>query len=483
MSAWLAKAAGASFAFTGVTLVATALANKVLAATLGPEGLGALSLLRQLVNTGVAYGALNGQSAITQGVAATSQPFTPAAHAATSLRIVLAATALVAFAAFIFRDALWRAVFPPGVPVDARALFACIAAVFAGVLVIWASGVLAGARRGTAAVAATAAGALTVLAGVLLLREPLAAGQAWVYPALLGGGSLAALLALAFAGRRDGLLGPALGSAFSRAAGRHFARFAAAGLVTGFAGATVLLAVRTRIAGDQGLAATGLFDAAWSLNALAAAALMPFMGLHFLPAMAASRNAAERARLASRVLLITIAAMTAPFAALLVFRADLLRLFYAEPFVPAAALLGWLLLGEALRVFAWTFSYSLLAAGLTSRLMVLDVGWHVLFGLGAAAALAQGAPLAAIGQVYAALTAAYLVAVALFARAALGFVPRAGPVALACAAFATLASVAWASPARGEPFGALAAASLAVAVALSAIAAAYAMRAEAPAPK
>jgi O-antigen/teichoic acid export membrane protein len=184
-----------------------------------------------------------------------------------------------------------------------------------------------------------------------------------------------------------------------------------------------LLAVRALLARQlpDGLAAAGLFHAAWTLSMGYLGFVLNAMSADYFPALAAiaaDERALNRAvnRQSEMALLLSAPALLAVAA----FPAPLLWLFFDATFTPASELLRLQVLGDVLKVASWPVAFAFLARGdvrayvateIVAYATYLVVTWALLPYLG----------LLAAGVGFGAMYLAYFLAVVSIARARHGF--------------------------------------------------------------
>ncbi|MEO8048888.1 MAG: hypothetical protein ABI833_00610, partial [Acidobacteriota bacterium] len=198
---------------------------------------------------------------------------------------------------------------------------------------------------------------------------------------------------------------------------------------SGLAASGALLTVRRHIILTQGLTVTGQFDAAWGLSMNQVTLVLSSLQTYYLPAVARSRDAAERDRHISSVLTIAALAAAGVIAAIALLKPWLLTMVYSAAFRPAAAYLRWTLMGDYLKVTSWILSIPILASGDMKMFLVADLAAYGVFVAVATglAPVVTAAPGAAMGFV--AMYATHLLLCGIYLWRRLRFVPTRGAVA------------------------------------------------------
>jgi O-antigen/teichoic acid export membrane protein len=393
--------------------------TKVLSLVLGPAGIGVYSLLRQCLMTATVLATLSPQAAIAHAVVSGERTGAPGVQLSTVFWIVVAISGLVAGIGVWCSDSL-AAWLLPDVPDGGRLIAALAFPLLFNVAFVVLLSVLQAFRAvGAASIAAVAGAAATaLLAYPLGLRA--ADGDFGAVVLLLAAGPLVSMAAAAVSGWRAGWLGPAL-SAWLRlevrtAAVREFLRISGAGVLAALLASAALLAVRTIVANRSGLELAGVFDAAWTISHNLFGLVVAAFGSYYLPTLMRLRERTETEILINQAFfLITVAALPAIVAAL-AFSRELVVLLYSAAFLDAVPSLRWLLVGQCLRLAAWTLSFLALARGQMHVLVILEAAWCLGFVAAGLLGLGNLPLLTSLSVAYAVLYALYFAAFIFYAR-------------------------------------------------------------------
>lgn len=400
------KAASASVVLAVCGFVST----KILAVVLGPTGIGAYSLLRQLLMTATVVASLNPQAALAHAVARGERTGALDLHLSTAFWTVLGATGLAVGAGLALSGAAAGRLLP-GWPGQGNLVALMAIPLVANVLSVVLLHTLQGLRLIGAAGIASIAGAAATAACSYPLALRAAQGEVASLVGLLLVGPLVSLAVAAFFGWRAGWLAAAMSSFRRLEVDRDglggFLRISLAGLAAALVAAASLLAVRSIVANDAGLEAAGVFDAAWTISHGCFGLMLAAFGSFYLPTLISVRDAREAHRAVNQALfLVTLVGAPAVVAGI-AFRRELVALLYSPQFHAADGALLWMLAGQYLRFAGWTLSFLALAR---ARMRVIVIS-ETLWCLGLIAAALAGprgeAPLVALGIAYAALYAAY----------------------------------------------------------------------------
>jgi len=155
----------------------------------------------------------------------------------------------------------------------------------------------------------------------------------------------------------------------------------AALLVTGSIATWTLLAIRARISAEQGLTATGHFDAAWAISMNQVTLVLASVQAYYLPSLARAVDENARDQEMARLLAVAPLCAAAVIAGIALWKSPLLGLLYSTSFQPASRYLRWTLLGDYLKVTSWILSLPLLAAGRVYAFVCADLAAYGTFAV------------------------------------------------------------------------------------------------------
>lgn len=385
---------------TGAAAVAGAMlsvvATKIFAAMLGPAEVAVLATLQQIRQASVTAATLNGQTALVQGASA-RRGLERRQFLRTVLLLMGTATALVTVLALA----------APGWVASSTGLGAARAGMIrwlAVPLVFSSALVFLGSVLNTFLHDRGEFGRLALVqmaspAAMALLAYPVAAmvrgGQesALVLGIAISAACAAALAAILVApftpivwGRlRPSRWYPGHWRWWDRGAARGFLKMSGSMLAGGAAASLVLLAARARILHQQGFAVAGHFDAAWAISMNHVSLVLASLQTYCLPALARTRDRAERSAHLTRMLTAAALAAAAVVCVLALLKPVVLALFYSNAFLEASRYLRWTLVGDYLKVSSWVLSIPMLASADMRTFLAADLSAYAVFAAGAAA--------------------------------------------------------------------------------------------------
>lgn len=122
--------------------------------------------------------------------------------------------------------------------------------------------------------------------------------------------------------------------------------------------------IRLIVLHNDGVAAAGLYQAAWALGGLYAGFILQAMGADFYPRLTAiATDHAACNRLVNEQTQISLLLAGPGVIATLTLAPLAMFLFYSPEFHPAAAILRWICLGMMLRIVSWPMGFIMLAKG------------------------------------------------------------------------------------------------------------------------
>lgn len=135
-------------------------------------------------------------------------------------------------------------------------------------------------------------------------------------------------------------------------------------MASGFLTLGAAYAIRLIVLRAEGIAAAGLYQAAWTLGGFYASFVLQAMGTDFYPRLTAvAQDDAECNRLVNEQAQISMLLAGPGLIATLIAAPLVMRLLYSPEFYAAVDLLRWICLGMMLRVIAWPMGFIVLAKG------------------------------------------------------------------------------------------------------------------------
>jgi PST family polysaccharide transporter len=155
-------------------------------------------------------------------------------------------------------------------------------------------------------------------------------------------------------------------------------RLGLAFMVSGFLTLGASYAVRAILVRSDGLAAAGLYQAAWTLGGLYVGFVLQAMGADFYPRLvAAAQDNALCNRLINEQAHVSLLLAGTGVTATLTLAPWVISLMYSAEFQGATELLRWICLAMAMRVITWPIGYILIAKGRTMLFVVVDLTWTI----------------------------------------------------------------------------------------------------------
>lgn len=360
------------------SLLFGALGVKAIAVLLGPNGVGAFSLLKQSLQTFTALATLSGDTALVQGLCS-RQGVERDRFLTSALMILILSTCCAAvLALLIVPNVLTDRIGLDGQAGTQASIWLALSIVFAAVSVVMmailntkrALGRMAFAQAATALVGAMSA----YLLCLKFAKDALA-------PVLASIAITSCISSAYFVWRSTSAtrIREALFYGFDRTQAGQFVSMAGVTLFVGFAGAGTLLVVRLAVADHLGLSNAGLFDASWTLSAVYLVVLLSSFGTYFLPTMSGITDEQTFSTLLQDLFRISIVFCAPIIVFAIVTKPMLLELLYTRDFLDAADMMRWMLIGDYMRVIGWVFSIPMLARKRLLPYLLLTLFWDVIF--------------------------------------------------------------------------------------------------------
>jgi len=340
------KAVAKTTVGTFVALMFRVVATKIIAVTVGPEGVGLLSLFRQMVNVFTQIGTFGSQTGIVHGLASRDKQLHTQFLASVVILLLIGSTIgtilFLYFAPFLFSylqntDNDWVTLTPW-----------LIVPLLLNVLLVFFQGILNGKKQiGKLAITRVVqALALAVVAWPVSVLTVSGYPIALIF--FLAMGALAGVFYSGYNVYQSGILQGLTQELFKKDKLEDIVpllKFSGTVFFSLFYVAVVVLAMRMMVADIKGLEYAGYFDASWVICTTYLMFFTTSVVTYYFPAMTELSSEGERYKLLSfAATIITITCV--PLVVLLIeLKPLLVTLLYSEKFLPAIELLRWMLIG------------------------------------------------------------------------------------------------------------------------------------------
>lgn len=402
---------------TVINIIFGSISIKILASVLGTEGFGLFSFLRQIQITALLTSA-GSQNALIQG-GSSQEGEARRKYLQTVLLLTLGASSIIAIG--IVLTAPWLAQYVIGRSDSATVWAVRLLAlpVFVCVLVGYANGVQNVYRElGQMALAQMAGALASVLvaypAAKLVQQGQLAFLPLWLLSLQICSLTVS-LLFLWKKGRLAQLL-TELRTGYQPAAVRYFLRFAGVSTCTTLITNLVVLVLRTVLEKKQGLAAVGLFEAAWTLSMTNVTLITTAFGAYYLPTLSALQSQPERLTLIQQMFRFATLLAIPLLVAVVMLKSLAIQLFFSSEFYPALPLFRWMLIGDYFKITSWVFAYTMIASADIRMMFWSELVWNLCLLLGGIYSVVIWSSLEGLGISFLCLYALYFLFTFLYAK-------------------------------------------------------------------
>ena len=363
-----------------VSLAAGVIAAKVLALVIGPEGVGLLGVLQSLLGIAVLVGGLGISTGLVRALAAAGT--NGDAERAVALRWAAEVGGLMTAAAGLLLLVALRepvaVAFLGGSGHETDVVFigaALLFTVLAGVEL----GIINGYQRlGVLTVAAVTS---ALLAQGIMIVAVVAWGARGIAPALMASSATASLIAYAFRTRAIGVTARLADWGRVRRTAVDLVRFGVPVTGSALVGTGAQLLVPILVLHQLGQAQVGYYRAAATISVGYLAFLLTSFAQDYYPRVAAARTDQLLELIDQRIRLVLALAVPVIMATLAL--APLaIRILYSAQFLPATDVLEWQLVGDLLRLPAWTMALVILARGSSVRFFMVELAGGATLVLG-----------------------------------------------------------------------------------------------------
>jgi PST family polysaccharide transporter len=153
---------------------------------------------------------------------------------------------------------------------------------------------------------------------------------------------------------------------------RHLLKIGGALMVVGWLGQLSAYVVRIAIVRQEGLEASGYFQAAYAISGSMPGFVFAAMGADFFPRVAAAKDELAAKEITEGQIKAGLLLGVPMIVILLTAGETCVRLLYADGFTAATSLLGWMTWGVFVRLFSWPLAFWLLARGSSKAVMIVE---------------------------------------------------------------------------------------------------------------
>lgn len=374
-----------------IAIIFGVVTTKILAVFSGPAGVGLFSLLRQFQQTLVGLASMQGNTALVQGLSSRGES-QKERYLVTVATIILTASIVVCIIVWILAPILARSILYRSDNETIWIIRGLIPSILCAVGVAYLGGLLNGYRAiGRLALVQVLSAIFTAI-----LTYPLVIffGNPWGLLLVLWVTSFTGFLVSLIFTWRSGWLLPLTKNwlhLWDRDSALYFIKFAGISILTGVIGTGTVLLVRLLFVHYGGLAEAGIFDVAWTLSSTYLMILLGALGTYYMPVLSATKNFEERAMLIVQVFRLMVLLAVPIIILIILCKPLIINLLYTEEFIPALAIIQWMLIGDYFKAISWVLAIPMQAfadlkvffwSELLWNLGMLIGGWLALFVFG-----------------------------------------------------------------------------------------------------
>jgi O-antigen/teichoic acid export membrane protein len=339
------------------------ISTKIMSIMLGVEGIGFLSLLRQLRQTTIILATVNGSTALVQGISSRDRS-SGIIYARTVLFIMLTIGIIVCGLLIFFAPLISSRIFDRSDTIVISLIRWLALPISINILLIYCKGILNGYR----AIGRLAIVDVINIFMLALLAYPISvfvkAGNLHAFIWMMSTATFTSMIfAYFFIRQGDFLKGFNLNiKMFIQAKeGRHFFSLSFMMLFSGFLSSIVILTIRAIVNQKNGLLGAGIFDAAWTICAMYVGLLSQSFGTYYLPKLSGIKKPNERVLLMRDMFRIVSMFLPTIIVTIILLKPFIISLLYSSEFMPSVKILRWMFIADYFKVTGWVFGFTLLA--------------------------------------------------------------------------------------------------------------------------
>lgn len=402
-----------AFIKTGLGSVGTIffgiMSTKIFALTLGTDGIGLLSILRQFRQTGFSLAGMSGESALVQGISS-NHDVKRIEYIKSIFLLFLITSFFISVIIFYFAQRISILLFNSSSINDIFLVRLMIIPVILFVFVAYFRSVLNGYKAlGYLAITGVISSAATAL-----LSYPVSYfinqgfDHAFILMMIISSSS-SILIALMFLHKSGWLFGMFSRLTIKKWALTHFYIIAISMMITGFVHSGTLLLVKGWIVQQWDISSVGLFDASWTISMIYIGLITKSLSTYYLPALSEIKDETEKVLFIRKVFRIVILCLVPSVVFVISIKGLLIGLLYSSEFKEASLIMRWMLIGDYFKVSSWVLTFPMIAYANMKIFVISGLIWWLLFGISNYFIIFIFNSLEGIGLIYLILYAIYFI--------------------------------------------------------------------------
>ena len=347
---------------------------KIVAIWLGPSGVGLFSQFRQIVQVAASLGGIN---SIVQGVSERSEEVKRMQFRNTVIKFTFLIGAMVAFLLFFFSHIFAIIFFAHATPEIILGLKWIAFASLFSVLNIYIVGVLNGYKAFGPLAIVQVSGPLVIVVCLSILFFGKYDGTVDLLAILFFISFFAMfIIGIFFLSRLHSTTSNFLSNVLTKKEFNSFLKFALSTILAALSGTLVMLLIKASIIKYYGLERAGLFDSAWSLSFNYITLFLVACSSIYLPALTQSRKVDSQAKYITKAAYFILGSVVFISYFVMVFKIQLLRLFYSSKFDSSANVLSILLLAILIRSVSWVYGLLMVSSKKSQAILLSELSFN-----------------------------------------------------------------------------------------------------------
>jgi len=364
-----------------VGILFTIITTKIFAVTLGPNGVGVLSLVRQFMQTANVLSTASGSISLVQGVSSREEG-EQYKYAGTVLWLFLFISSVTVSLIFIFAGEIGALVFGENVS-DAEELVRWLSvAVFLTVISSYLSGLLNAFRfigyLAIVKIVVSLVNALLAYPISFLIGSTYFVAFAWMM-------IVSQVVSICYAGYAcwtKGILQQLAGSiVLRRKDTRHFFSLAGAVFFGAMLSASTILWLRSLIATEMGISSASFFDVAWTISMTYVMLALRSLGTYYMPTLSKISTPDEKCNEIEQTFRFVLIAIVPLITVMIIIKPWIISLLYSQEFISALDIVKWMLIGDLFKAIAWVLAMPMISFADKRMFIVSELIWTGGFAL------------------------------------------------------------------------------------------------------
>jgi enterobacterial common antigen flippase len=383
------------------------ISTKIFAVYLGTDGVGFLSTLRQIRNTGFSLAGMSGEAALVQGIASNNKQ-KKEIFIKTIFILYIFSTVIFGIIYLLFAPTISKYLFNSSSVESIVLVKWMIIPIALFVFVSFFKSILNGYKMIGPLAITTVIGSATTALLAYPASSYIKSGNNIAFIFMMTLTSFFTMLMILFFLYKESCLSWLLSEwKLKKWAVKRFYLISFSMMITGFAHSGTLLLIKGWITQKWDISSVGIFDVSWTISMIYIGLITKSFSTYYLPSLSEIIDTETRIVFIRKVFRLVILLLVPAVVFIVVTKNMIVNLLYSSEFIVATPIIRWMLIGDYFKVSSWVLTFPMIAYSNMKIFIISGLLWWVTFGLLSYISIIYFNSLEGVGLVYLLLYAIY----------------------------------------------------------------------------